>query len=203
MINKTEMRSHLEIMERAASEVLQQDAAFFEALQALKSEIERDPRVKSAVSGLQDAGRRVFTSFVPYIKVRVRTKEGVFALPRRTESPANPSLDAVSGLTRELKNAASAVISSSRIRQQLDSIVNEAISNSATFEGIASQIESHGHEVLIYLDLSTYAQVHESTNPGPRSEQTNRRHAGEQAPHTALSAYDLKFMKSLKIKPDF
>jgi uncharacterized membrane protein len=200
MIDKTEMRSHLENMERAASEVLQQDAAFFEALQALKWEIERDPRVRSAVTNLQVAGQRVFTSFVPQVRVRVRTRDGVFALPRASKNRANQGQGALIKLTRELTNAASAVILRSRIREQLDAIVNEAVSASNVFESIASEIEGKGHEVLICLDLSAYAQVHEAS--AKPSQQQLDLPVVEEAPPIELSSYDLEFMKTLKIKAD-
>src|SRR5215469_11906388 len=120
MIDKHEMRELLKGMQRAAEEVLQQDAAFFEALQALKWEIDSDSRVQSAVRGLQAAGQKVFSSFVPHIKVRVRTSEGVFTLPKPLESSSIPAAEPVAELTQELKNAANAVIMTSNYCQDLE-----------------------------------------------------------------------------------
>ena len=187
-------------MERAVSEVLQQDAGFFEALQALKWEIERDPRVQSAVSNLEGSGQRVFTSFVPQVRVRVRTRDGVFALPRAGKNRARQEKGPLSKLTQELTNAASAVILRSRIREQLDTIVNEAVSACTPFESIASEIERKGHEVLICLDLSAYAQVHELL--AKASQQQLDLPVVDEVPRIELSKYDLEFMKALKIKLD-
>jgi hypothetical protein len=50
MIDRKTMRSLLENMEHAAEETLQQDSAFYQAVQALKLEIDNDPRVQSTVS---------------------------------------------------------------------------------------------------------------------------------------------------------
>ncbi len=82
MIDRKTMRSLLEGMERAAEETLREHSIFYEALQSLKSEIDNDPIVRSMVSELRSAGRNVFNSFVPRIRIRVRTEKGVFALPR-------------------------------------------------------------------------------------------------------------------------
>ena len=91
MIDPKTMRSLLENMERAAEESLQQDSTFHEALQALKSEVDKDPRVQSAVAELRAAGRQVFSSFTPHIKIRIRTENGILELPnpRSTESHRN------------------------------------------------------------------------------------------------------------------
>src|SRR5258707_12157390 len=98
MIDKGAIRSRLQNMERAAEEILQQDSAFYEALQALKWEIDSDPRVQSAMNDLRAAGRRVFSSFVPHIKIRVRTEEGIFALPRRAQIPTAAAVEQVGRL---------------------------------------------------------------------------------------------------------
>jgi hypothetical protein len=202
MIDKGAIRSRLQNMERAAEEILQQDSAFYEALQALKWEVDSDPRVQSAMNDLRAAGRRVFSSFVPHIKIRVRTEEGIFALPRRAQIPTAAAVEQVGRLTQELRNAASAVIMKSRYRQELNAIVNEAVGASDSFEGIASEIESAGYEVLICVDLSAYAQVQESSTPLRRFEETDRSGAYEEPLKILLSDHDLKFLKALKIKID-
>lgn len=91
MINQKAMRSLLENMERAAEEILRQDAAFYEALQALKVEMDSDARVQSAVAALQAAGRRVFNSFVPQIKIRIKTEQGTFGWPKAAVIQAGSS----------------------------------------------------------------------------------------------------------------
>ena len=65
-----------------------------------------------------------------------------------------------------------------RIPEELNTIVNEAISASRALETIASEIEHRGYEVLICLDLSPYAQVRKSTTPVPHFERTIRRNRG-------------------------
>jgi hypothetical protein len=200
MIDRRTIRSLLESMERAAEETLQQDAAFFEALQALKGEIDSDPRVQSAVSELQASGRSVFNSFVPHIKIRVKTEEGTFALPRARVVPAVPTAEQTDRLTEELRNAASAVIMKSRYRQELDTIVNEAVGASNRFEGMASQIERAGHEVVICLDLSAYAQIRESNTPLRQPDATQR--SVPCAQPLNFTAHDLTFLKALGVKTD-
>jgi hypothetical protein len=197
MLDETSMRLMLERMERAAEEALQGDSSFYEALHALKWEVDRDSRVQSAISSLQNAGSKAFSSFVPHIKIRIRTREGIVSLPPRVSVETTPEVEQVAQLTRELRNAARAVISKSRYRAELDSIVNEAVRASGRFEGIATEIESAGHEVVICLDLTSYAQVRE---PARRISQM-RISAAHQEPHTFLfSAQDLRFLKALKIK---
>jgi hypothetical protein len=196
MIDRKTIRSLLENMERAAEETLQQDAAFYEALQALKWEIDSDARVQSAVAALQVAGRRVFSSFVPQIKIRVKTGEGTFALP------AVPASEQVDRLIGELKEAASAVIMNSRHRHELDIIVNEAVGANDRFEGMASQIERAGHELVICLDLSAYAQVRASTAPSLPFEQTVESGSPNQPCNPQFSAHDLTFLKALGVKTD-
>jgi hypothetical protein len=201
MIDRKTMRSLLEGMERAAEETLQHDSAFYEAVQALKFEVDNDPVVRSMASDLRTAGRNVFNSFVPRIKIRVRTEEGVFALPR-PDGIRQPSTVEQSGrLAQQLRNAARAVIKKSRYYNQLDNIVNEAIESSARFEGIAARVENAGYEVLICLDLSAYAQV--QTTP-------QERHAPDMDAQTRdtrlvnirLTACDRKFLTALKISID-
>jgi hypothetical protein len=217
MIDRKTMRSLLEKMERAAEETLQQDSAFYEAVQALKGEIDNDPEVQATVSELQAAGRRVFSSFVPHIKIRVRTEEGIFALPK----PAAPRLaqvevapvERVGRLAQELRNAASAVIKRSRYLRALDNIVNEAVGASDRFEGIAGEVESAGHEVLICLDLSAYVEVQGAAGRPSREWDAKAQRRGREAvpnrPGTQpsgmqlsgmqLSGKDRKFLKDLGI----
>lgn len=180
MIDRKTMRWLLEGMERAAEETLRQDSAFFEAVQALKVEIDNDPVVRSMISELQAAGRGVFNSFVPRIKIRVRTEEGIFALPRPDGIRQTPAVEQIGRLTQALKNAASAVIKKSLYYNQLDNIVNEAIESSERFEGIAARVERAGYEVLICLDLSAYAQVH--TTPQERYAPDMDAHTRDTAP---------------------
>ncbi|MFZ0438006.1 MAG: hypothetical protein WCC89_23020 [Candidatus Sulfotelmatobacter sp.] len=195
------MRSLLENMEHAAEETLQQDSAFYQAVQALKLEIDNDPRVQSTVSELQAAGRSVFNSFVPHIKIRVRTEEGVFALPKPAGIRAVPGVELIARLTRELRNAASAVIKNSRYYSQLDTIVNEAIESSDRFEGIASEAESAGYEVLICLDLSAYAQV-QAPSPNHEVPRASAQLPVEDPVPIQLTVSDRKFFKALGIAVD-
>jgi hypothetical protein len=196
------MRSLLENMEHAAEEALQQDSAFYAAAQALKLEIDNDPRVQSTVSELQAAGRSVFNSFVPHIKIRVRTKEGIFTLPKPVNLPLATEVEPVGRLTEELRNAASAVIRSSRCFDELDTIVNHAVEASDRFEGIASRVESAGHEVLICLDLSAYAQVKRSAPSDRRLPEAKARIPAEEPLPIQLSGSDRRFLQSLKITFD-
>jgi hypothetical protein len=200
MIDKNAMRRLLKELERAAQEVLQQDSAFFEALQALKWEIDSDARVQSAVRSLEAAGKKVVSSFVPYIKVRVKTKEGIFALPRPVERPHIPAAELAATLTKELNNAASAVIMTGNHCLELETIINEAVAASGRFEKLASHIESAGHEVLISLDLSAYAHIRERLAPPRHFERAGEPGPSEETVTIGLSARDLDFLKSLGIK---
>jgi len=196
------MRGLLKDMESAAKKVLQQDSSFFEALQALKWEIDGDPRVQSAARELRAAGHSVFSSFVPRIKVRVRTEEGIFALAKQREVPGASSLDPVANLTQELKSAAGAVIATSRYCLELERIVNEAVTASDSFEDLASQLERAGFEVLISLDVSAYAQVQASSVAPDRLLPAGLENSSDEPAGIELSSYDLSFLKGLKIKTD-
>jgi len=129
MIDKLEMHSLLQTMERAAEDVLQHDSAFFESLHALKDEIERAPRVQTALHGLQRFGNCIFTSFVPRIYVRVRTENGTLGLAPSLTYPSQSmaSDPQFQNLTEELRTAAAEVINSSDYRAELNVVVNEAI----------------------------------------------------------------------------
>jgi hypothetical protein len=202
MIDRKTMRSLLENMEHAAQETLQQDSAFYEALWALKREIDNDPLVQSTVNQLQAAGRSVFSSFVPHVKIRVRTEEGIFALPRPDHSPVVPAVERVGRLTQELRDAASAVIKRSRLYRELGIIVNAAVGASDRFEGIASEVESAGYEVLICLDLSAYAQVKGSAPAHPQVREASVQIPSVEPLPAPLSGSDRKFLKALRIRID-
>lgn len=196
MIDQNNMRLMLEKMESAAEEALSRDPDFYGALQSLKGEIDRDPRVQSAIQNLRAAGRKVYSSLVPHIRVRIRTNEGLLALPGKDQLPL-PLSEPIAQLTEALRKAAGAVIMRGRYREELDHIMNAAVCASGRFEGIASEIERAGYEVVICLDLSACAQVRDSSEPI-----RNTRHSGpanEPLSHL-LSSQDLKFLKALKIK---
>lgn len=198
MVDRKIMRLLLENLERAAEETLQRDVAFYEALRALNWEIDNDPMVQATVGELQAAGRSVFKSFTPRIKIRVRTEEGIFALPRPADVPIGPPVEKVSRLIQELRNAASEVVRNSRHYRALDSIVNGVVQSNHRFEEIASQIESAGYEVLICLDLTAYAQVQgiavATRTPGEPSAAPNL--------PMHLSGTDLTFLKVLGISAE-
>jgi hypothetical protein len=202
MIDRNTMQSLLEKMEQSAEESLQRDAAFHRALRALKSEIDSDPVVQATVGQLQSAGRSVFKSFVPHIKIRVRNEDGIFALPRPAETAVGPGIEKVSSLIQELRNAASTVIKSSRHYHDLNGIVNEVVATSSRFEGIACQIESAGYEVLICLDLSAYAQVQGMARPSQHRRKPNAGVYREEPMTIPLTGSDRKFLAGLKIKID-
>lgn len=197
MIDEKNMRVMLEKMESAAEEALSNSPAFHEALQSLKAEIDRDPRVQSAMNRLRASGGNVFSSLVPHIRIRVRTSEGVVALSTNDLMPTRPAGEPMAQLTQELRNAAAAVIMRGRYREELDHIMNEAVCASSRFEGIASEIENAGHEVVICLDLSAYAQIRGGSqgarDPGKSS-------SSLEPLSSLLSVQDLKFLKALKIK---
>jgi hypothetical protein len=95
------------------------------------------------------------------------------------------------------------VIAASRHCQELERIVNEAVTSSESFEELASQIENAGCEVLISVDLSAYAQVQSSLVEGEAEGRSNRRASGKQQDSPMeLSSYDLTFLKTMKIKTD-
>ena len=196
MIDAKTMRVVLENMEHAAQEALRSDSAFSEALQALKWEIERDPQVKSAMHKLRTTGNIVFSTFVPQIRVRVRTDEGVISLPPRPEAVAERSAQ----LTHELRKAVCAAIMRSHHRAELDVILNEVVGASDRFEGMAAEIERAGYEVVICLDISAYAQVRESSHRRLEFPETKAPDTREEPLSRLLTAKDLKFLEALKIK---
>ena len=83
-----------------------------------------------------------------------------------------------------------------RFRKELDSIMNQAICSSVRFEGIASEIEQAGHEVVICLDLSAYAEVRGASQPirNARSSSDSREFL-----NGVLSDNDLRFLKAMGI----
>jgi len=210
MIDKRTMTSLLMSMESVAISTLQQDPAFSEALHALKWEIDNDPDVQLAVRNLQAAGQSVSNSFVPLLKVRVRTEEGIFALAAQPETSTLVP-QRVGALTQELKNAAGAVIVKSHRCVELNRIVNEAVAADHRFEKMACEIENAGYEVLLSLDLSAYAQVRQSSTPVYALPAAKPIHALEPARRPddskapakiKLTAYDQDFLRTLKIKVD-
>jgi hypothetical protein len=202
MIDRQTMRSLLENMELAAQETLQLDSAFYEALWALKREIDNDPLVQSTVNELQACGRSVFSSFVPRVKIRVRTEEGIFALPRPGHNAVVPAVERVGRLTQELRDAASTVIKRSRFYRELGTIVNVAVGASDRFEEIASEVESAGYEVLICLDLSAYAQVKGPAPVHPQVLEANAKIPRLEPVPMRLSGSDQTFLKTLGIRID-
>jgi len=187
-------------MEQAAEATLQQNPTFAEAVQALKFEIDNDPRVLATVGELQAVGRSVLNSFVPHIKIRVRTEEGIFSLPKRPRILPPPPSDPVGVLTQELKTAASVAIKNSPHFQQLENIVNEAVGASEQFEGIALEVESAGYEVLICLDLSAYVEVRGGPNAPPhRDRDLAVPEPSDQSWPIHLSGTDLMFLKGVGI----
>jgi hypothetical protein len=197
MIDKLEMHLLLQTMERAAEDALQSDPAFFESLYALKSEIERNPRVQTALRGMQSFANRILTSFVPRINVRVRGDNGVLGLTHSSLiMNADPQFQR---LTEELRTAAAEVIGSSSHHTELKLIVNEAISSSDVFEGIASRIEQEGYEIMICLDFSACTRV----PSGIRSSRGFHRTRWGSEPSSALSMTDRRFLSSIGIRPDF
>jgi hypothetical protein len=207
MMDQKVMRSLLADMEQAAEETLQQDAAFHEALLALKFEIDSDPRVQATVGELVSSGHRVFNSFVPRIRIRVRTEQGVYALPKRADAPSTAALED-GRLRDELNRAASEVIRNSPYYRELDTIINEVVGSSDRFEGIAGEFERLGYEVLLCLDLSAYAQI-QSAGPVVRQGRVTERQPvrpedprlGDPNP-VRFSGSDRQFLKALKITTD-
>jgi hypothetical protein len=202
MIDKKMMRSLVEKMEAEAQETLRRDPGFSNALMALEKEIDSDPLVQSWVSKLGAAGRSVLQSFVPHIRIRVRSGAGTFALPRPACIPDFRAVAEVARLTGELRNAASAVIKRSRSYRELEAIVNQAVGSSDRFEGIASKVESAGYQVLICLDLSAYTQVKRMTPPHAEFRQANADIPGRDPALIRLSLSDRKFLKAMSISPD-
>lgn len=193
------LQPKIEDMQRAAEKALQQDPAFVEILHTLKTEIDHDPHVQRATSRLETIGKNVFRSFVPHIRVRARTSEGEIPLPQPGEPHTHISDQRVADLIQEPRQATGAIIVRSHCRAELDTIVNEAVSASTSFEGIASEIESAGHELQICLDLSAYAQLREKTDPiRKRFPPAMREGTGDWLKHL-LSARDLEFLRSMKI----
>ena len=202
MMDKKLMRSHLKNMERIAESILQHDAAFYEALHALKWEIDSDPAVQTAILNLQAAGHSVFNSFVPRIKVRIRTEQGVFTLAKSIEMPGALAVERVDQLTQELKSAANTVIQHSRHCQELNEIVSEAVAANNDFDVIATEIEDAGCKVLMSLDLSAYAQVRATSTRALLPEKAGKPNSSDEPVEMEFSAHDLSFLRALKIKAD-
>ena len=95
------------------------------------------------------------------------------------------------------------IVNSSR-RQELDTIVNEAIQASHEFERIASTVEGAGYELLICLDLSAYAQIRDRTVTDRNT--TDNQPTGrpiplslQRPPVLQFSDRDLRFLRALRI----
>lgn len=198
MLDEKAIRLKIENMERAAEEALLQNAAFFEALHMLKLEIERDPQVQCAVNKLQIPASTVSSSFVPHVQILIKTSKGEIALPRRREGPR--AAGQATQLTLELRQAASSAIRRNPYREELESIVNEALETSCPFERMASEIESAGHEVVICLDLAACAQFAEPSEVSSRLTEANSITDYADPLRRLLSDRDLDFLNSLKIK---
>ena len=213
------LRWLLQRMDEDAQRALSRDGSFLEALQALKWEVDRDPRVQAAKLAMRNRGLSMRDSFVP--RIRIRLCAGEITLDPPKEGSGFNGADAQDRervnqttwepLTQELRNAASAVVSGSRYCCQLDDIVNEALRASNTFEQLAAVVESSGYELQICLDLSTYGEVRE---PGSTIAQFARsglseakapgskRFCSESSSLLTLSSPDLQFLKQLRISLD-
>src|SRR5882724_3169981 len=103
MINKNKMLSSIEGMQRTVEKSVLEDVSFHEALQYLKRELDENPLVQSALSELRSVGCRVFCSFTPRFHIRIKTAEGIVALPKQTDDSASPTDERVTRITQELK----------------------------------------------------------------------------------------------------
>jgi hypothetical protein len=202
-MDQVRMQSVMEMLEQAAEEALECDSSFHEALRSLKSEIDRDPIVQSAMEELQAAGQHVFSAFAPRVNVRIRTDEGVI---NRTARPVQPPLIAKTGpvdrLTLELRSAAGAVIKNSRYCDELSVIVNEAVSASHYFEEIAEEIERAGYRVLICLDLSSYVQIEDAAAQNPGKQSPSKCLLSPVSMDRTFSDKDRSFLKGIGIRLD-
>jgi len=210
------LRWLLQKMEKEAQSALARDGSFLEAFQALKWEVDRDARVRSAASALRNRGLSVFTSFVPRIRIRLHAGDTVLALLKdgaRSSRLHNEDLDPVGPmttepLTQELHDAASAVVADSRYCWQLDGIVNEAVQGNGVFERLAAAVERAGYELQICLDLSTYAHVREQCSIGAQTlgdhvPETEKQQASQMNSGVlTLSDLDVQFLKGMRISPD-
>jgi len=198
MTNENMLRSMMEAMESAAEDAVRGDAAFYETLRSLKSEVDRDPQVQSIIGRLHATGSSVFSSLVPRIKIRVRTNSGEISLPGDSQNA--PELAApIAHLTQELRSAVFAVLRRGSYRETLDQIMNDAVRSSGRFEDIAAEVEKAGHEIVICLNLSPYAQVRKS--PQLAAKAASPRSSSEPLAYM-LSRQDLKFLKDLKISTE-
>lgn len=200
-MDRDTLRSLLAKMEQEAETVLAANAAFFEALQALKWEIDSDPRVQSVIRKLRATGVSMFISFVPRIRIRARAGKLVLALSRQTAESNHYTGSQDEELTHVLRDVAIAVIARSRYCRELNAIVNEAVQASESFERDASEAEAAGYELLICLDLSTYTQIRHRTAPRFQVEE-GERVSGDAAFQLQLSRSDIQLLKELRIKID-
>jgi hypothetical protein len=201
------MRSRLEQMERIAEESLCDDTAFYEVLQALKWEINVDPRVQETVARVKAAGGSVFISFAPRVNIRVKTAGRSFSTRRRSEKVVVASSEILEPLAQELRTAASAVIRNSRCLQQLDALVTEVLAANRGFGQIVRQIERAAHKVLISIGVHSYVRVHQNSAvrlPASKLQASNKSDTGhgDTQPPLKLSNDDVAFLNRLKIRVD-
>jgi hypothetical protein len=215
-MDRSALRSQLRDLEHEAQSALAGDACFFEALQALKWEVDNDARVRDAMRALRDRGLSVYSAFVPRVRVWLHAGETVLALHSDStranlrEDQGQDRLDQVSSdsLTQELRDTASSVLAASLYRRQLKRIVNEALQASEAFERLAAGVERSGYELQICLDLSTYAQVREKKlTAAPDHVSRTETHPpmlanAVETSRLPLSRLDVDFLKELRIRPD-
>jgi hypothetical protein len=215
-MDRSALRTQLRNLEQEAQSALARDASFFEALLALKWEVDNDARVRAAMRALRDRGLSVYSAFVPQVRVWLHAGETVLALHSDStranlrEDQGQDRLDQFSSdsRTQELRDTASTVIAASRYRRQLKRIVNEAVQASDAFERLAAGVERSGYELQICLDLSTYAQVREKKLTAA-ADHASRTETYPPMPENAvetsrlpLSRLDVDFLKELRIRPD-
>src|ERR1700757_444786 len=166
-MDRNTLRWLLQKMEKEAQNALSRDGSLLEALQALKWEIGADSRVRSVILALRARGLSVHDSFLPRVRIRLFAGEKALDLPRHGSlsncADDQPFKHAAHSdyepLTQELRNAASAVVATSRYCHQLNLIVNEVLQTSRAFEQLAAVVERAGYELQVCLDLSAYAEV--------------------------------------------
>lgn len=228
-MDQNRLRWLLQNMEDEAQKALSRDVSFIEALQALKRAVDRDSRVKSLTGALRDRGVSVSGSFVPRVRIRFYAGEIALDLPQGdalvhtsvnepTDEPGDPLPP--SFLDR-LRAAAGAVIADSPYGRKLETIVNEAVQASSSFEQLAAVVEQAGYDVQIWLDFSTYPELRAQRSPRPPRASaapipeptrptrptSDLRHHGRRerarASHPLpLSGADLLFLKKLQISPE-
>ena len=216
-MERNKLLALLQNLERIAERALAKDASFLEALQVLKSEVDRDARVRAAKHALRNQGLIVFSSFSPRIRIRLHAGENVVALPEdvraagRSDSEHFQHMNQIGSdpVTQGVRDAASAVVGSSLHCRQLNRIVNEALQANGRFERTAGPLERAGYQLDICLDLSTYARVRQPAaqrSPSVDHRASTRRQQSEALTsgkrwQLPLSGQDMEFLKRLRISP--